>query len=236
INSGISPRSTNRKISTLKSFYKYLIKESLVKKNPLLKVSYLKVSKKLPVFVDSEKMSLLFDEDYDSDDFRSLRDRLLIEILYATGIRVSEIVNLKTNNFDFSKNTLKVLGKRNKERIIPFTGNLQNLIKKYIDLKGATLKEDITSEYFFLTEKGKKIYQKLVYRVVNYYLSNVTTLSKKSPHILRHTFATHLLNNGAELNAIKELLGHSNLAATQVYTHNTIEKLKTIHKQAHPKG
>lgn len=236
IENGYSPKSVNRKITTLKSFYKYLLKESLVEKNPLLKVSYLKVSKKLPVFVDLEKMEMLFDEDFDSTDFRSLRNRLLIEILYATGIRVSEIVNLKTHNFDFSNNTLKVLGKRNKERILPFTNNLKILIKKYIELKDATIKGSEAIDYFFITEKGKKIYQKLVYKVVNYYLSNVTTLSKKSPHILRHTFATHLLNNGAELNAIKELLGHANLSATQIYTHNTIEKLKYVHKQAHPKG
>ena len=236
IENGLTPKSVNRKITTLKSYYKYLLKETLVDKNPLLKVSYLKVSKKLPVFVDNEKMELLFNEDFDSDDFRSLRDRLLIEILYGTGIRVSEIINLKTINFHFPNNTLKVLGKRNKERILPFTNNLKILIEKYIALKSATTKGDETIEYFFVTEKGKKIYQKLVYRVVNYYLSSVTTLSKKSPHILRHTFATHLLNNGAELNAIKELLGHSNLSATQVYTHNTIEKLKSIHKQAHPRG
>ena len=234
----ISPRSINRKKTTLKSFYKFLIKEGVITVNPMNKVISPKTSKRLPVFVEKEKMKKLLDDsevDF-GNDFTGIRNLMIIEMLYATGMRVSELVNLKMSDIDLYNCTIKVLGKRNKERIIPFGKNLRENIEKYNKIKEATFSEELIEEQFFLTSRGKKIYQKLAYRVVNYYLSVITTLDKKSPHVLRHTFATHMLNNGADLNAIKELLGHANLSATQVYTHNTIEKLKNIYKQAHPRA
>ena len=229
----VSTRSINRKISTLKSFYKYLLKNNEVTKNPLLKVVTPKTSKRLPVFVGESEISNLFDEVKYDDGYEGSRDKLILEFLYATGIRLIELVNLKIKSIDFSNSTIKVIGKRNKERIIPFGDKLKSEIDQYLIERQ---KLASTENHLFLTKNGKKIYPKLVYRTVNYYLSMVTTVSKKSPHVLRHTFATHMLNNGADLNSIKEILGHANLSATQVYTHNTIEKLKNIHKQAHPKA
>ena len=233
IEEGISPRTINRKISSLKSFYKYLLKNKLVNKNPLLKVISPKTSKRLPVFVGENEINNLFENiDYPST-YEGKRDQLILELFYATGTRLSELINLKLNSIDFNNNTIKVLGKRNKERLIPIGKNLASLITEYIKERETLNSLEI---YFFLTKFGKKLYPKLVYSTVNTYLSQVTTISKKSPHVLRHTFATHMLNNGADLNTIKEILGHANLSATQVYTHNTIEKLKNIHKQAHPKA
>ncbi|PCJ24932.1 MAG: integrase [Flavobacteriales bacterium] len=233
IEKGISTRSINRKISTLKSFYKHLHKNNEVESNPLLKVVTPKTSKRLPVFVGESEMSNLFSEIEYADNYEGIRDKLILEFFYGTGIRLIELVNLKISSIDNGNSTIKVIGKRKKERIIPFGDKLKNEIYQYLKER----KKLSTSETsLFLTEKGKKIYPKLVYRVVNYYLSMVTTASKKSPHVLRHTFATHMLNKGADLNSIKEILGHANLSATQVYTHNTIEKLKNIHKQAHPKA
>ncbi len=236
IENGLSSRSVNRKMTTLKSFYKFLLRENIIDENPMLKIFSLKTSKKLPVFVEEKKMELLFKNIKISDEFKDVRNILIIEILYATGIRVSELVGLKESDVNTKNCTIKVIGKGNKERIIPYNLDLNKLIHHYIDVKNNINIEENSIEYFFITEKGNKIYPKLAYKVVNSYLSGVTTLDKKSPHVLRHTFATHLLNNGAELNAIKELLGHSNLSATQIYTHNTIEKLKSIYKQAHPKA
>ena len=235
IESDISQRSINRKISTLKSFYKYLLKNNQVKTNPLLKVVTPKTSKRLPVFVGESEISDLFSEIEGkfSQDYEGYRDELILELLYATGIRLIELVNLQLNSIDYHNSTIKVLGKRNKERIIPFSNNLKTKINNYLSERE---KLQSVQPHLFLTKVGEKIYPKLVYRVVNHYLSLVTTVSKKSPHVLRHTFATHMLNNGADLNSIKEILGHANLSATQVYTHNTIEKLKNIHKQAHPKA
>ncbi len=227
----ISPRSVNRKITTLKTFYKYLLRQNIVTENPMLKIMSPKTSKKLPVFVEKDNMNVLIDNTEFGDDFDGVRNKLIIELFYATGIRLSELINLKQNNVDLHACQIKVLGKRNKERIIPFSNEMKNSIQNYISQKSG-----LTTEFLFEMESGKKMYEKFVYRLVNKYLSIVTTIDKKSPHVLRHTFATHMLNNGADLNAIKELLGHANLAATQVYTHNTVEKLKTIHKQAHPKG
>ena len=178
-------------------------------------------------------MSNLFSEIDYSNDFEGIRDKLILELLYATGIRLIELVNLKLSSVNKNNSTIKVIGKRNKERIVPFGDNLKKEIAHYLLERDQINTEE---DYLFLTKNGKKIYPKLVYRVVNHYLSIVTTISKKSPHVLRHTFATHMLNNGADLNSIKEILGHANLSATQVYTHNTIEKLKNIHKQAHPKA
>lgn len=228
-----SARTINRKISSLKSFYKYLLKNKLTDTNPLLKIITPKTSKRLPVFVgESEINNLLNNVDF-GNDYEGIRDKLIIELFYATGTRLSELIELKIPAIDFRNNSIKVLGKRNKERIIPIGKNISNLIKNYL-----TEREKLESEetFLFLTKIGKKIYPKLVYGIVNSYLSRVTTINKKSPHVLRHTFATHMLNNGADLNSIKEILGHANLSATQVYTHNTIEKLKNIHKQAHPKA
>ncbi len=233
IENNVSTRSINRKISTLKSFYKYLLKNNLVDKNPLLKVVTPKTSKRLPVFVGENEISNLFDEIEYKNDYEGVRDKLILEFLYATGIRLIELVNLQLNSINDKNSTIKVIGKRNKERLIPFSNKLKNKISNYLEERK---KLNTTEAHLFLTKSGKKIYSKLVYRLVNHYLSQVTTVSKKSPHVLRHTFATHMLNNGADLNSIKEILGHANLSATQVYTHNTIEKLKNIHKQAHPKA
>jgi len=233
IEEDISPRTINRKISSLKSFYKYLLKNKTVDKNPLAKVITPKTSKRLPVFVGEQEIDNLFKNIEYNNDYEGKRDQLILELFYATGVRLSELIELKLNSINFSNNTIKVLGKRNKERIIPIGNNLSQLIKEYIKER-----ENLNNKepQFFLTKVGKKMYPKLVYSIVNSYLSQVTTVSKKSPHVLRHTFATHMLNNGADLNTIKEILGHANLSATQVYTHNTIEKLKNIHKQAHPKA
>ncbi len=229
-------RTVNRKISTLKTFYKYLLKEGVITDNPMKKIISPKNSKRLPVFVEQDKMNLLSEQVDFGKGFTAVRDQLILEMFYATGIRLSELVNLRTSDINTYDCTLKVLGKRNKERIIPFNNQLKTMITNYQEVKRNEFKEQAANDFFFVTDKGTKIYQKLIYRMVNYYLGTVTTLKKKSPHVLRHTFATHMLNNGADLNAIKELLGHANLSATQVYTHNTIEKLKTIYKQAHPKA
>lgn len=231
MNHKISPRSVNRKITTLKTFYKFLLRQKIVIENPMLKIQSPKTSKRLPVFVEKEKMDTLLDTIEFGDDGAGLRNKLIIELFYATGMRLSELINLKESDVDLYANQVKVLGKRNKERIIPFAAELKNLIKKYI-----ASKPESSMDLLFLSDKGKKLSEKFVYTSVKMYLSQVTTIDKKSPHVLRHTFATHMLNNGADLNAIKDLLGHANLSATQVYTHNTVEKLKNIHKQAHPKA
>ncbi|MDP4282117.1 MAG: tyrosine-type recombinase/integrase [Bacteroidota bacterium] len=240
----ISARSINRKLTTLKSFYKFLLKEKVVNENPMRKIISPKVSKKLPVFVEVEKMNRLLDSEDFGNTFPAFRDRMILETLYATGIRLSEIVGLTEQDIDFNNSCIKVLGKRNKERLIPFTFKFGALLKEYLKQKQEfiTSPEHISAgsnfsdNHLFITDKGNKVYPKFVYRVVTGYLGSVTTLKKRSPHVLRHTFATQLLNEGAELNAVKELLGHANLSATQVYTHNTIEKLKKIYKQAHPKA
>lgn len=234
----ISPRSINRKITTLKSYYKFLIKEGTIDQNPISKIITPRTSKRLPVFVEKEKMDILLDEIDFGEGFPALRDRLILEMFYATGIRLSELVNLKESDIDFHYSTIKVLGKRNKERLIPFSDKFGKLLKTYLHSRGEAINDvsTISPVHVFITNAGRKIYPKMVYRIVTAYLGQVTTIEKKSPHVLRHTFATHLLNNGAELNAVKELLGHANLSATQVYTHLTIEKLKKIYQQAHPKA
>jgi integrase/recombinase XerC len=226
-----TPRSVNRKITTLKTFYKFLLRQGVLTESPMLKILSPKTSKRLPVFVEKEKMDELIDNSVFGDDFEGRRNKLIIELFYATGIRLSELINLKSADVNLHSSQLKVLGKRNKERIIPFSNELKRSIEDYLEIK-----TDSDVVEFFVSNNGKKLYEKFVYRLVNNYLSTVTTADKKSPHVLRHTFATHMLNNGADLNAIKELLGHANLSATQVYTHNTVEKLKNIHKQAHPKA
>ncbi len=232
MNKKISSRSVTRKITTLKTFYRFLIRQKIVLENPMQKIQAPKTSKRLPVFVEKQKMDILLDNVEFGDDFQGQRNKLIIELFYSTGIRLSELINLKIGDIDLYNNQLKVLGKRNKERIIPFNTTLKKQIETYLLEKNKIE----SSEILFITTKGKKIYEKLVYNIVKSYLSQITTIDKKSPHVLRHTFATHMLNNGADLNAIKDLLGHANLSATQIYTHNTVEKLKNIHKQAHPRG
>jgi integrase/recombinase XerC len=228
LNNNISARSVNRKITTLKTYFRFLIKEDIIELSPMQKIISPKTSKRLAVFVEEIKMEELFNEIDFGEGFLAQRDRLILELFYFTGIRLSELINLKNKDIDYSNSTILVLGKRNKERLIPLTSPILANIKQLSSLN--------KSEFLFITEKGKQISAKQVYRLVNKYLSMVTSLDKKSPHILRHTFATHMLNNGADINAIKEILGHTSLNATQHYTHNTIEKLKTVYKQAHPRG
>ena len=229
----ISPRSVNRKLTTLKTFYKFLLRQGKISANPLIKVQSPKTSKRLPVFLEESKMELLFGEENFGKGFDATRDRLMLEIFYATGMRLSELIGLQDSSIDVYQCQVKVLGKRNKERIIPFTKKLKDLISEYMDTRNALVKN---APSFFITDKGKKLYPKFVYRIVTSRLGTVTTLDKKSPHVLRHTFATHMLNRGADINSVKELLGHANLSATQIYTHNTIEKLKQVYKQAHPRA
>lgn len=233
IENKLTPRSVNRKISTLKSFYKFLLREKTVETNPTNKIQTPKIPKRLPVFIEESKMNNLIEDVKFSSDFEGKRNLLIIELLYATGMRRAELINLKESDINFNNHTIKVLGKRNKERLIPITNELGTLIKEYISEKKNI---NTNNNFLFITKNGKQIYASAVYRTVRDSLAKVTTASKKSPHILRHSFATHLLNNGANLNAIKELLGHANLAATQVYTHNTIEKLKSVYSKAHPKA
>lgn len=227
---GMSPRTVNRKITSLKSFYRYLLRHQKIETNPMDKIISPKVAKPLPVFIEKDKMDNLLDRLEFSTDFEGVRDKLILSLFYATGIRLSELVNLKVLDVDLSLSQLKVLGKRNKERIIPYSIEMKTQLEDYISKR-----VDIDSPFLFVTNRGNKVYDKFVYRLVNNYLAKVTTMSKKSPHVLRHTFATHMLNNGADLNSIKELLGHASLSATQVYTHNSVERLKNIHKQAHPR-
>lgn len=236
MDSGLSPRTVNRKISTLKSYFRYLLKVGKIDHNPVLKISGPKIRKKLPVFIEEKGMNLLSSGFVDPKTFAESRDQLIVELFYATGMRRAELINLKNTDIDRGKQLLKVLGKRNKERLVPVHQSLWALIDCYLEYRNKDIPEPDDSTFFFLTSKGKKMYPRLVYRIVNNYLSRVSTQTKKSPHVLRHTFATHMLNHGADLNAVKELLGHANLAATQIYTHNTIEKLKQIYKQAHPKA
>lgn len=235
IESGLSNRSVHRKLSSLRSYSKFLLKKGVIKTNPVSSVLKPKLRKRLPVFVENDKMND-FLNDYDfGDDYSGMRNRLIIEIFFQTGIRRIELINLKLNSFDNELKHLKVLGKRNKERIIPIRSELLALIMPYINIRDETFPGN-ESDSLFLSNKGKPVYPRMIYNIVNNYLNYVTSLEKKSPHVLRHSFATHLLNNGAELNAIKELLGHSNLAATQIYTHNSFEKLKSIYHKAHPRA
>jgi integrase/recombinase XerC len=230
---GVSSRSINRKIATLKSFYKYLMRQELIEKSPVQLVTIPKVGKKLPTFIQKENLDQLLDLDMFSHDFEGTRDKVIVSLLYGTGVRLSELKNLKINNIDLLESTIKVLGKRNKERIVPYPKTMNSVINNYLEFRD---KLTGINQFLLLTSNGKQVYDKLIYRVVNNYLGLVTTIAKKSPHVLRHSFATHLLNNGADLNAVKELLGHSNLSATQVYTHTTFEKLKEIYNQAHPRA
>ena len=231
----LDPRSINRKISTLRSLYKFLIKEGLVQENPVLKIQTPKTAKKLPNFVSEDKLSVLLDQDVFEHRFLGIRDKMVLELLFGTGIRLSELIGLKTSDIYLLEKTIKVLGKRNKERIIPINQTLIDLIQLY-EAEKINQAFSNNTNHFIVSNKGEQSYPKLIYRIVQKYLSLISTQDKKSPHVLRHTFATSLLNNGADINAIKDLLGHANLSATQVYTHNSIERLKSIYKQAHPKA
>ena len=229
----IAARSVNRKLSSLKSFFKYLQRQQIIEINPLSKISGPKTPKRLPVFVDEQQMENLFFEVKFEEGFNGQRDRLILDLLYQTGIRRSELTHLKETDVDLFNSTIKVLGKRNKERIIPISLQLKRNLETYLQVKHELNKPNMM---LLVSEKGNTLSEQAVYKSVKKYLSQVTTIKKKSPHVLRHTFATHLLNNGADINAVKDLLGHANLSATQVYTHNTIDKLKKSYKQAHPRG
>lgn len=228
---GKNPRSIRRKLSCLNSWFRFLLTKGKISSNPVRKVVSPKIAKRLPVFVEESRIESLFSATIFPDTNVGIRDRLIMELLYGTGIRRAELVGLKIG--DVRGDAIRVLGKRNKERIIPITVPLKELITQYLPVR-AEISQGKESEILLLDDKGNNIRAEFVYKKVNYYLQQVTSLEKRSPHVLRHTFATHLLNQGADLNAIKELLGHSSLAATQVYTHNTIEKLKSIYNQAHP--
>jgi len=233
---GLSSRSINRKISALKSLYKHLIRVGEVVQSPMGAILSPKAGKRLPAYVEQKDMAkLLFDKVEFSEDWEGWTNKLLLLILYHTGMRLSELVGLREGQMDFGNRTIKVLGKGNKERVIPADKMLLAEIKEYQEKKRLEL-EGADTEILLVNRKGRRLYPKYVYRVVHDYLAQVTTIDQKSPHVLRHTFATHLMNEGAELNSVKELLGHSSLAATQVYTHNSIEKLKDIYKKAHPKA
>jgi integrase/recombinase XerC len=232
---GLDPRSINRKIATLRTYYKFLLSREVIMENPTRKIRALKISRPLPQFVQEQDMNLLLDKVEFSDDFQGLRDRLILEFLYGTGARLAELLSLEWGGIDFSGNQIRVIGKRNKERIIPMHAELAQTLKIYKNLQENTF-GTYQSGPVIVTNKGEPAYPMMVYKTVKKYLSLFTKVDKRSPHVLRHTFATHLLNKGADLNAIKDLLGHANLAATQVYTHNSMDKLRKVFEGAHPKA
>lgn len=235
IDNGITPVSVHRKISCLRVFFRYLRKEGIVNHDPLEKVVLPKRKKNLPVFIGEEELDALLDDYNFGNDFAGIRNRTIIEMLYLTGMRRSELIGLSDDDLDLREGTVKVTGKRNKQRIIPLTLDFTARLEEYVNARKDYTGNE-SENWFFITDKGNKLYDKYVYNVVKRYLTMVTTIEKKSPHILRHSFATHMLNRGAGLNAIKEFLGHANLSATQIYTHNTFEKLRKIYKQAHPRA
>lgn len=235
VQKGITNRSINRKISALNGFFKFLLKIEEVKLNPLSKHKALKTSKKVQIPFSENEINTVLDQINHNQDFEGVRNKLIIELFYSTGIRRIELINIKLKDVDLENKTIKILGKRNKERIIPLLNMVMDSVEIY-KLERNKLETITDNEYLFLTKKGVKVYETLVYRIINDYFSKASTKVKKSPHILRHSFATHLLNQGAELNAVKELLGHSSLAATQVYTHNSIAELKKVYAKAHPRS
>ncbi|HSI90101.1 MAG TPA: tyrosine-type recombinase/integrase [Adhaeribacter sp.] len=228
-------RSVNRKIACLRSYYKFLLKNGAIAQNPMLKVTAPKVGKKLPAFFPQETMQQLFEQIEFAATFEGWRDKAVLELLYGTGMRLSELIGLQENSIDFHQKTIRVLGKGQKERILPLNAALERCLQQYLTFKTSEFGDNKPAA-LLVTSKGQPLYPKLVYRIVKTYTGMVTTSQHRNPHVLRHTFATHLLDNGADLNAIKDLLGHSSLAATQVYTHNSIEKLKSIFEKAHPKA
>lgn len=229
-------RTVKRKISSLRSFFRFLLKQKKIEHNPMLKITAPKISKKLPVFVDAARMNRLLDNIEFEKGFKGVRNKLVISIFYQTGMRLSELINITDKDVNLHNLTIKVLGKRNKERLIPITPVLKREIEEYFSSRKQEFAENNSGKYFLVGNKGNKLERHFVYRIVKNKLSAVTSGQKKSPHVLRHSFATEMLNSGADINAVKEILGHASLAATQVYTHNTIEKLKNIYKQAHPKA
>ena len=235
VEQGLSNRSINRKISALNSYYRFLIKIGEVSVNPLARHKALKTKKTIPVPFSENEIRIVLDGDIFDDSFEGKRDKAIIELLYSTGIRRAELIGLKINDLDIEKRILKVLGKRNKERLIPLMPSIIGTLESYLEARSdlGSIHDD---EFLFITKKGYKVYETLVYRTINDYFSKASHKVKKSPHILRHSFATHLLNQGADLNAVKELLGHSSLAATQVYTHSSIAELKKVHAQSHPRN
>lgn len=235
LEAGLSNRTVNRKVSSLKSYYKFMLKVGECKISPLVKHKALKVSKKIQIPFSVKEMNSVLGEVEFEDSYEGVRDQLMIELFYATGIRKTELIELRLSNIDLKVNTIKVLGKRNKERIIPLTSILNGRLKRYL-VERSKLVSGNEIDSLFLTKRGVKIYDSLVYRVINLYFSRVSSKLKKSPHVLRHTFATHLLNGGADLNAVKELLGHTSLAATQVYVHNSMAKLKEVYSKSHPRN
>ena len=235
VDSGISNRTVNRKISSLKTYYKFLLKTGQIEINPLAKHKALKTSKKIQVPFSEKEIGNVMEMFGEENDFEGLRNRLIVELFYSTGIRRAELINIKVTDVYFAQKTLKVLGKRNKERIVPLLPTVLESLSHYLSIR-VQLENIKDSEYLFLTQKGVKIYETLVYRIINSYFSKTSEKVKKSPHILRHSFATHLLNEGADINSVKELLGHSSLASTQVYTQNSIAKLKEVYKNSHPRN
>jgi integrase/recombinase XerC len=232
---GYSSLSVNRKLSSLKSFFKYLCKYKHIETSPVKTLRGPKVNKPLPYFVKDLDMSKLFSEWDGTDAFESERDKAIMDVFYTTGIRCAELVGLKNEDIDFNANLIKVTGKRDKQRLIPFSEPLKEIMQSYITLRNETVDSPITNS-FFVRKNGKKLSNSVVYTIVNKRLSEIPNLSKKSPHVLRHTFATSMLNNGADLNAVKELLGHASLSSTEVYTHTTFEELKKVYHQAHPRA
>ncbi len=228
------PRSVNRKIATLRAYFKFLLRQGSISKDPTLKIKVLKTQKRLPTFVREEEMNNLLDRTVFDDTFEGFRDKLILELFYGSGMRLAELLQLTDKAISFKNRTIKVLGKRNKERVIPFGESLVPIIKDYQQTRDKTINK-ADHGLLIVTDDGKPAYRMLIQRAVRKYL-NATSTEKKSPHVLRHSYATHLLNKGAEINAVKDLLGHSSLAATQVYTHNTMEKLKKTFEQAHPKA
>ncbi|KIX21980.1 integrase [Flavobacterium sp. 316] len=235
VESGLSNKSVNRKISSLKSFYKFLLKIKEIKINPLLKHKSLKIPKKIQIPFSEKEIQNVFQVNQFSDDFEGIRNQLILELFYATGIRRIELINLKIQNVDFSNKAIKVLGKRNKERIVPLLQCTEEVLKKYIQVRSCE-KKMLSNDVLILSKKGNKVSESFVYRLINDYFSTVSLKVKKSPHVLRHSFATHLLNNGADLNSVKELLGHASLSSTQVYTHSSLTELKKVYQEAHPRN
>lgn len=230
----LKARSIARKVACLKSFYKFLHKHGHVDTNPASRLKTPKIEKRLPAFVEEKNMVVLLDQLVFPEGFEGLRDKMMLEMLYGTGIRLSELINIKEADYNKYDKTLRVLGKGNKERIIPIHLTLHNSLMSYLEIRQSQF--GAAEDFMFLTDAGKQMYPVFVQRLTKKYIGSVSTVEKKSPHVLRHSFATHLLNHGADLNAIKEMLGHSSMAATQVYTHNSLEKLKQAHEKAHPKA